>query len=727
MIRKHLILVFMLTVTIGFLHANDLKKLTVEQVVYGKGESLYKKLPDISDWADDKHYYQYSDNKLLKVNARTGKESLLLDYSKNKELETHGFKLRKADDRTADFNTFLFVKKGAFYLFHRPDQKLSQLGSISENAGAIKNPSLSPDGHKIAYTKNGDLYVFDSVENKETRFTNDGSDIIFNGYASWVYYEEILGRRSRYKAFWWSPDSTRIVFMRFDQEKVPVFTLYRSKGDYGSLEQTRYPKPGYPNPTVKLGVAQLNSGSVDWIGYNDPNQHYLAFPTWNKNASKIFFQWMNRDQDHIKIYCYDPASEKLEEVYEEKQPAWVEFFEAGDLYILKNDDLLIRSSRDGWYHIYYVSRKTGTRQVTAGEWSVTGIGHVDEKRKTVFFSARKEDSTQYDFYRTGFDGKKLKRLTQGKGSHRVTVSPGGRYFIDRYSSLESPTRIEIRDNRGRLVRKVADSYSPVIKQYKLSKPELFRIKTGDGYLLPVTWYLPPDLDKTGKTGKYPVVLSIYGGPGSSSVRNNYGRSLERRFLAQEGIILVSADHRGSGHFGKKGIDLMHRQLGRWEMHDYIQVIKYLKTLPFVDGEKIGISGGSYGGYMAALALTFGADHFGYGISGAPVIDWRLYDSVYTERYMDTPQQNPEGYKSSSVLTYIDEFRGKLRLTHGTMDDNVHPQNSLQFVDQALDRGYFIEFMLYPGNRHGIRGKKRQTDRKYNINFWLKHFFGKTIE
>lgn len=724
---KRSILVFLLTAAIGFLHAGDLKKLSVEQVIYGKGEKLYKSLPNISGWADDTHYYQYSDSKLLKVHVRTGKETLMLDYSKNEELEKHEFKLRKADDRTADFNTFLFVKEGAFYLFNRLDQKLTELGSISENAYSIKNPTLSPDGLKIAYTKKGDLFVFNTVAKKETRFTTDGSDIIFNGYASWVYYEEILGRRSRYKAFWWSPDSSRIVFMRFDQEKVPVFTLFRAKGDYGSLEQTRYPKPGYPNPTVKLAVALLKSGSVNWIDYNDPNEHYLAFPKWNKNASKIFFQWMNRDQDHIKIYCYETASGKLEQVYEEKQPTWVEFFEGGDFYILKNDDLLIRSSRDGWYHIYYISQKTGMRQITSGEWTVNGIERIDEKRKIIYFGARKEDSTQYDFYRTGFDGKKIKRLTQFPGSHSVTVSPKGRYFIDRYSSLSTPTRIDIRDNRGRLVRKVADSYSPVIEQYKLAKPELFRVKTDDGYHLPVTWTLPPDLDKTGKTRKYPVVFIIYGGPGASSVRNSYGRGTERFFLAQEGIISVSADHRGSGHFGKKGIDLMHRQLGKWEMHDYIQVINHLKTLPFVDGEKIGITGGSYGGYIAAYALTHSAGHFGCGISGAPVMDWRLYDSVYTERYMDTPQQNPEGYKSSSVFTYIDNLKGKLRLTHGAMDDNVHPQNSLQFLDKALDRGYFIEFMLYPGNRHGIRGDKGKTDRKHDLDFWFRHFFGRTLK
>jgi dipeptidyl-peptidase-4 len=727
---KRSLLFFLLSITLVYAASGEgnLKKLTAQQVIHNRGENLYNPLPDIREWADDVHYYQFKEKKLFKVSAKNGKFSLVFDSTGNNDLVKNGFRLNRAADETKDYNKFLFVKDGAIFLFLRQKNELQTLFKIPGVKGEIKNPTFSADGTRIAYTLKGNLFVFDIPTKKEIQVTADGSEDILNGYASWVYYEEILGRRGRYRAFWWGPDGSRIAFMRFDQAKVPVFSIYSAAGDYGKLEHMKYPKAGFPNPTVKIGIAHLETGRVRWIDFSDSGEHYLAFPVWNKTGDKFFFQWMNRGQDHLKILCYDLKADKLQPVYEEKQKTWVEFFEGDDFYVLKNNDVLIRSSKDGWYHIYYISAGGGQRRVTGGDWSVTGIEGVDEKRRLIYFSAGKEDSTENDFYRVDFFGRKLQRLTDFKGRHRVGLSPGCRYFIDRYSSIHTPTKIDVRDTRGRLVRKIADSYSPVMDNYRLAKVELFRIKTEDGYELPAVWYLPPDFDKN---KKYPVVMSIYGGPGSSVVTNSYGggyrRGLEKFFLAQEGIITLFVDNRGSGHFGKKGMDLMHRQLGKWEMFDYIQAVTYLRTLAFVDGGRIGIKGHSYGGYAAALALTYGADYFQYGISGSPVIDWRLYDSVYTERYMDTPRENPEGYDKSSTLAYVDKYKGLLRITHGTLDDNVHAQNTLQFVDKVLDTGKTVELMLYPGNRHGIRDKKSIEYRKSNINFWLKHFLGRTIE
>ena len=303
------------------------------------------------------------------------------------------------------------------------------------------------------------------------------------------------------------------------------------------------------------------------------------------------------------------------------------------------------------------------------------------------------------------------------------------FFTTRVKLLETEENPkEIVDRKHllkQLIRRLGSSYSEVLKQYALPKTELFRIQTDDGYNLPAKWFLPSDFDSN---KKYPVIMSIYGGPGASSVMNSFGyRGFRNRFLSERGIIVISVDHRGSGHFGKKGMDLMHRNLGRWEMNDYIQAVEYMRTLPFVDAERIGIKGGSYGGYVTSLALTYGSDFFKYGIADFSVIDWKLYDSVYTERYMDTPEENPEGYKKSSVLSYIDKYKGVLRITHGTMDDNVHMQNTIQFVDKILDTGKTVELMLYPGQRHGIRGKKRKELNKSDVNFWLKNFFNKKLK
>jgi dipeptidyl-peptidase-4 len=679
-------------------------------------------MPQVLGWKDDRHYYQYSERKFLKVNAATGETELLFEGN-NKDLEKNDFYLVDAADRTADFNRFLFIKENTIFMFLREENKLLPLLTTNETP---RNPTFSPDGTKIAYTIGGNLFVFELNRQKPVQLTQDGGRDILNGYASWVYCEEILGRRSNYKAFWWSPDSSRIALMRFDQGMVPIFPIYNADGVYGSLERMRYPKPGFPNPKVKIGIANLKDRQTLWINFEDKDQtdHYLAFPTWNKKGDKLYFQWMNRNQDHIQILVYDLNTRGIRSAYEEKQKEWVEFFDDGDFYLLENDDLLIRSSKDGWFHIYHIPCRGKEHQVTKGDWSVTALRCVDEKTKQVYFSARKEASTETDFYKSDYQGKQIKKLTDFKGTHTVDVSPTGQYFLDRYSALNTPPRIELRDNRGELVRKIGDSRTPEIDAYQLAKAELIKIKTDDGIELPALWYLPPNLDKT---KKYPVLLWVYGGPGSAMVRNRYSWGLQNFYLAQEGIIVLFVDHRGSGHFGKKGMALMHRQLGKWEMNDYIRVVKYLRTLSFVDSRKIGIAGGSYGGYVVTMALTYGADYFQYGIAGAPVIDWKLYDSVYTERYMDTPQQNPEGYKNGSVLTYVNQLKGKLRITHGTMDDNVHVQNTLQFIDRALDAGKTVELVLYPGERHAIRGKKRLYGRRSYLNFWLKHLLGREAE
>jgi len=729
--RVTLILLILLAATL--IWADNLKKIEIEQVVLDKGESLYNSLPRLRGWADDNHYFQYRDNKLLKVNARSGKTSVLLDIKQHKILQEKRFNPLYADSRLADFSRFLFLKENLAFLFIMKEGKLKEVLNIPESEGKIKNITLSPDGRKAAYTINGDLYCADFGDGDKTkisRLTTDGSVEILNGYASWVYYEEILGRGSRYKAFWWSPDSKRIAFMRFDQTKVPEFQIYRAKGTYGYHEKLRYPKPGFPNPTVKIGVADIGTKNIQWIDYKDPNDHYLAFPSWNASADKLYFQWMNRGQDHLKVMCYQLNSKKLHQVYEEKQDAWVDFLYSADFHKLKNGDFLLRSSRDGWYHIYYLTADGQLRQLTRGDWTVRSIKRINQKKKHIYFTAQKEVSTDTDLYRIDFKGKSLKRLTDKRGTHSVQVSPSGRYFIDRFSALTVPTRLELRNNRGKLIRTLGDSYSNVIETYQKVKAELFRIKTEDGFQLPAAWYLPPNLDKTDAGKKYPVVISIYGGPDSSIVSNSYGssyrRGLERLYLAQQGIIVLYVDNRASGHFGKKGMAMIHRHLGKWELYDYITAVKYMESLPFVDKDKIGIVGHSYGGYMAALALTKGAEYFDYGISASPVTDWRLYDSVYTERYMDTPQENPDGYKKSAAMNYVDQFKGPLRLTHGTMDDNVHPQNAIQLLESILETGNTVEFMLYPGSRHGIGGKKRLEYKLSNINFWLKHFFGRTV-
>lgn len=718
--------------TFSFVYAGELKKLTFEQAYLGEGEKILNPLPNITGWADDTHYFQLEDGKLFKVDARTGKQKLALDPAAPLYAETlkplgEQTNLLAALDRTNDLKKFLFMNEEDIFLFQADQNRLFR---VTETKDEEKTPTFSPDGNKIAYTLDGNLYVYRLETQKSSQLTTDGSKEIFNGYASWVYYEEILGRESDYKAFRWSPDSNKIVFMRFDQAEVPIFSIVGSRGIYGNLEQTHYPKVGYPNPKVKLGVAQILDNSVRWIPLNDESDYYLAHPQWNAGSTEIYFQWLNRDQNHLKILRYNLFSDAIETAYQEIQDTWVDFLaqadsgivQSNDFCLLTNGDFIIRSSRSGWHHLYYIHRDGRERQLTSGDWPILAITQIDEKEKTIYFTAAMENTTDLGVYKTDFQGGQRKKLTTLNGVHLANVSPTGGYFIDHYSSLAAPDRLELRDSGGKLIRLLGDSASPKLQEYSLAKAELFRIDTEDGFSLPARWFLPPDFNKS---KKYPVVLTVYGGPGAPVVFNGF-MGLRDYFLAQQGIIVMYVDHRGSGHFGKKGMDLMYRNFGKWEMHDYIQAVKYLRTLPFVDSEKIGITGGSYGAYVTAMALTYGADYFQYGIANFGGYDWRLYDTVYTERYMDTPADNPEGYDNASVFKYIDKYKGMLRITHGTMDNNGHMQSTLQLIDKLQDAGKTFEFMLYPEQRHGYRGKKRIASQKADIDFWMKHFFGKTL-
>ncbi len=722
--KRYILVLIMVIITTLYLYVypGELKKLTFEQVYMNQGEKLLKPLPFIPGWADDRNYYEVRDQKIYKVDVRSRKEHLVLDGTKYEKLTAEGLNLLRSADKTDDYRRFLFLKDGDIFFFPVKENTVIRLTNTEEPE---ENPTFSPDGNKVAYTRAGNLYVCEITTKKEQQLTNDGSEEILNGYASWVYYEEILGRAGNYKAFWWSPDSQKLTFMKFDQSKVPVFPIYRADGIYGELEKQRYPKPGYPNPEVKIATVDVATGNVEWIPMEDKDDHYLAFPRWNKKSTVVYFQWLNRGQDHLKVLCWDPVAKKISSVYEEQQKTWVDLLDDEDLQLLENGDLLVRSSKSGWFHIYYISKDGNSRPITSGDWTVNSINLVDEKTQQVYFIARKEASTETDFYSVDFSGKQINRLTDQAGTHRVTVSPGGSYFVDEYSSVQFPARMDLRTGKGKLVRQLGDSNTPVMATYDLARKELFRIKTPDGYELPAAWLLPPGFDKT---KKYPVVVSIYGGPGASFVMNyfNYRGSFRDHFLAQQGIIVFSVDHRGSGHFGKKGMDLMHRCLGKWEMQDYTEAVKYIRTLPFVDSQRIGITGSSYGGYTTTLALTYASDYFQYGIAGASVIDWALYDSVYTERFMDTPQENPEGYKNASVLSYIDKYKNNsLLITHGTMDDNVHMQNTIQFINAAEDAGKMFELMLFPNERHGSRAK-RVIETKMELDFWLRKFFGKTL-
>ena len=669
------------------------KSFSFEQLFKGAPTQVSQPLPHIIDWRDDEHYIESKKDpadgsiKEYIVDVKTGKAVL------NTELELED--ARKAPQI-----------KGA------------------------KNITLSPNRNWVAFTKeDNNLYVYDISSKKETQITLDGSETTLNGYASWVYYEEILGRASQYKAFWWSNDSKSICFMHFNDAEVPLFPIYWSDGQHGRIERTRYPKAGDKNPEVRIGVVSTDAPQkILWANFNEKEDQYFGQPLWTPK-NELWIPWMNRGQDHLEMYRIDLSTGEKSSVYTEEQKTWVDLEGATDFTFLADGKSFIRlTDKDGWQNLYLYNDK-GQTNITHGNFWGTSILKIDEKTKSIYFRARKENSARFDIYKASFDGKTIARLSFGEYNFdNVLLSPSNKYYIATYSNLQTPPTLILADTKGKVLRELGNARGTAFESFQLPKTEIVRVKSADNLFdLPVLITYPLNFDPT---KKYPVLISIYGGPNAGTVYDRWrpigGAS---QWWAQEGLIQVAFDNRSSGHFGKLGMNFIHRQLGKYEIEDYMTCGKWLQTQPWVDAQRMLITGGSFGGYMTCMALTYGAEVFPLGIANASVTDWQLYDTHYTERFMDTPQENPEGYKATAVNSYIDRYKGLIRIVHGTADDNVHMQNSIQLINKMEESRKHFEFMLYPGERHGIGANsmnKAMHLRFENYKFYYQHLLNKPM-
>jgi dipeptidyl-peptidase-4 len=707
----------------GAAASQEKKPFTLEELYRGAGPLLALPLPDIQGWADDSSYIEYrrsgpDSGKTVIVDAVSGTVRGLrttpFEREAVKSLLPKGATMRSAATSDPRRELYVFSREQDLWLLEGAQPSYRRL---TTSAAEEKNPTLSPDGARLAYTRENDLYVLTLATGSELRITRDGSESVYNGRAAWLYYEEIFGRPTAYRAFWWSPDGAHLAFFRFDESAVPLFPLYDARGQHGTLERTHYPKAGDPNPEVRFGVADAASGKVTWAAFDEKQDQYFGTPFWMPDGKHVIVQWMNRAQDTLLYYAVRPGVAKPELFVSEHQPQWVEFLEtmhfAGNGVILKSD-------RDGWLHLYHHAPDGALRgQLTSGPWAVEDVQVVDGKRGLIYFTGKKEATTRTDYYRIRFDGSGLQRLTFGPYTHSVRPSPGGSFFVTTYSNLSTPARMVLVDGDGRLVRELGDSRAPVLEEYRMPATELVQIPLSGGLTVPAVLTLPPVVEPG---TRYPVLVSTYGGPGAGRVTESWRLSRSGLALAVEGMIQLSVDHRGSGHHGKAGTALMHRNLGKWEMEDYGAAVRWLRAQPSVDSTRVCMTGSSYGGYVAAMALTAGADWFTHGIADLSVTDWRLYDSHYTERYMDTPAENPAGYAAGSVMNHAHKYRGMLRIVHGAMDDNVHMQNALQLVDTLQDLNRHFELMIYPDQRHGIGGTKFQHDQAERWRFYYRHLF-----
>lgn len=666
-------------------------------------------MPPSPSWIDDSHFLLNKEGKQYVVDAATGEAREATDKDKKAPVEANNVSLfSKGND--------LFVKKEGVET------------QLTHDEAKEVNALLSPDSRYVAYTKNNDLYTTDIQTQQTVRLTNDGSELILNGYASWVYMEEILGRRSQYRSFWWSPDSKHIAFFRTDDSKVPVYTITDANGQHGYVDKMRYPKVGDPNPTVKVGMVSPTGGSIVWADFNEADDQYFGLPYWKPDGKTLLVQWMNRKQNQLKIWEVDPATGVKKIFLTEEQPTWISLDDEGSriTFLENGKGFIYMSDQSGYEQMYYYGMNGQLlHPITKGKYVATELNFVDEKNNLVYFTARKENSARKDFYRVQLNGKKLQRLTFGDYNHAtISLSPNASYFITTYSNASTPTKMTLVNNQGKLIKELYDSKGDQYSTTTLAKTELIRVNSEDSlFSLPmkITW--PTNMEK-GK--KYPVLISIYGGPNAGTVMDGWSLSGTQQWYAKEGLIQVAMDHRASGHFGKAGVNYMYHNLGYWEMKDYATMVKWLIANGQADPTKICITGFSYGGYMSCYALTYGADVFTHGMAGGSVIDWTLYDSHYTERYMGTPIDNSEGYKKSSVLNYVNQYKGMLQIVHGVIDENVHLQNSIQLISKLQDEKKNFEFMAYSGGRHGWGGNKGLHFQNLKTQFIYKYLLEKEV-
>jgi dipeptidyl-peptidase-4 len=666
-------------------------------------------------------FIKWVDNTQMVLNTKRGEDASPKNYIYN--VVTKQYTVAPADAVPTEKS--VLIKKGDLFLKDNGTEVQLTFDKAEE-----KNPTLSPDGNYVGYTKNNNLYTLSLATKKEVAITNDGATGILNGYASWVYFEEIFGRPTQYRAFWWSPDSKYISFMRFDERKVPMFPIYNSDGQHGFVEETRYPKAGDQNPTVKIGWTTPEGGTITWADFNDQEDQYFGWPIWNPNNNSMWLSWMDRGQNNLKIYELDMMTGSKKQVYTEYQKTWIDLEDrnGGRInFIPNNKGYIAQSDASGWNQLYMHDMEGKLLYpITNGKFTVLGIRQIDEKNKTIYFTARGiENSARIDLYSIGFDGKNQKRLTIGEYNNaQVYLAPDAKHFVSVYSNIQTPTTIAVINTQKKSVEVLGSSAAANNEPSKLAKTELIRIKSADGlFELPalVTW--PKNMDPN---KKYPLLVSIYGGPNAGTVMDSWSSNPTKEAWAEEGLIQVAFDHRASGHFGKEGVNYMYRNLGYWEMQDYMTMANWFIANGQADPTKIAITGFSYGGYMSCYALTYGSSVFTHAMAGGSVTAWELYDSHYTERFMDTPAENPEGYKSGNVMTHIKNFKGVLQLVHGTMDDNVHMQNSIQLLSALQDQGKPVEFMLYPGGRHGWGGAKGKHFTDLKNQFIYKHLLEKAM-
>lgn len=667
-----------------------------------------ERITEIRSMNDGLHYTVLEKNTIIRYQYKDGKSNgVILDANnllnnQNEKLVIQDYAFSKDESKILLTTSSEAIYRHSFvadyYVYDLNGKKLQQLSANGKQGLA----DFSPDGNKIAFVRNNNIFIKDLLDFSEQQITFDGEfNKIINGAPDWVYEEEF----SFSKGFFWSPDAKKIAYYKFDESHVKEYSMFYYRGaEYPEIYTYKYPKAGEANSYVDIFVYNLETKKNTKIDVGPEKDQYIPRVGWTNNSNQMWFQRLNRHQNHFELFYANPNDGKSTLIYEEKNKYYVDITD-NLMFLADNKHFILSSEKDGYNHLYlFTNEGKLVNQITIGNWDVNSIQHIDQRNKTIYYTSSENGPQNKMLYSVRFDGKQKRVLFQKPGHYSASFSKNSEYFILTYTDANTPPQYAIYNSRLRKVVDLQDNQPLIdrIAEYNFVKKEFFTITTSEGVELNAWMMKPAEVEK-GK--KLPVLMYVYGGPGSQTVENSWGYSnyIWFQMLVQQGFVVVSVDNRGTGGRGEEFKKCTYLQLGNLETLDQIESAKYLGGLEFIDKEKIGIFGWSYGGYISSLCLTRGADVFNTGIAVAPVTNWRYYDNIYTERFMRTPQENPEGYDHNSPTHHADKLKGNYLIIHGEADDNVHVQNAMEFVESLVAANKQFEMFIYPNRNHGIFG------------------------
>jgi len=674
------------------------------------GRSLYgSQGPQSVNWTNSGNKYSYTDNdEIHSMDPKTLKEELIF---KNEGLTFPG------TSKSFDYESFQWSHDSKHLVFKTNLRKIYRRSGISDYyiydleskqlkqaAKDARTAELSPDGSKVGIERNGNMFTYDFATGKEQQLTGDSTSEngIFNGHYDWVYEEEF----GQEQAWNWSPDSKYMAFWQFDEHKVPDFQMTNYEGQHPDNIHISIPQVGDANPSVKIGVIDVASGKKVWLTPDETGDFYIPRIYWTSNPDVLAMMTLNRAQNHLKLYFFNVKTGEHHVVMEEQNSTWVAIFNfytnVNDMIYFpeKSKEFFWVSDRSGYYHIYrYNYDGKLINQVTKGNWDMIKVSGIDPESKKIYYLSAETSGLEQQFYSIKFDGSDKSKLSTVPGFHDINMSPNTKYYLDSYSNVSTPLHVALDDDKGKTLKMLEENkgVSDFISTHAYSAPEFFNFKTADGTSLDGYIIKPFNFDPN---KKYPVVMTVYGGPESHDVFNSFSADMWQQWLAQNGYIVANVNNRGIANYGSAFMKIVYKQLGKYESNDFAETAGYLAKLPFVDSAKMAIMGTSYGGYSTTYTLLTHPGVFKVGIANSPVTDWRLYDDIYTERYMAPLSENEEGYKNSSDMTHAAKLKDHLFLIHSMSDDNVHPANTMQLLTALTNAGKDVDLRIYPPGAHG---------------------------